>query len=82
MKKIFSISKDNHSGLVRKLTIVHEYMHFTDNSFFDNHTSFDSSGYKGEFNNYVHCNPVQGQYRARTGFSLCTFPTQGKTCLH
>ena len=53
MKKIFSISKDNHSGLVRKLTIVHEYMHFTDNSFFDNHTSFDSSGYKGVFNNYV-----------------------------
>ena len=43
MKKIFSISKDNHSGLVRKLTIVHEYMHFTDNSFFD----------KGSFNNYV-----------------------------
>ena len=30
----------------------------------------------------LHCNPVQGQYRARTGFSLCTFPTQGKTCLH
>ena len=29
-----------------------------------------------------HCNPVQGQYRARTGFSLCTFPTQGKTCFH
>ena len=43
MKKIFFISKDNHSGLVRKLTIVHEYMHFTDNSFFD----------KGSFNNYV-----------------------------
>ena len=22
---------------------------------------------------YVHCNPVQGQYRARTGFSMCSF---------
>ena len=31
---------------------------------------------------WVHCNPIQGQYRARTGFSLCTFPTQGKTCFH
>ena len=30
----------------------------------------------------VHCNPIQGQYRARTGISLCTFPTQGKTCFH
>ena len=30
----------------------------------------------------LHCNPVQGQYRARTGFSLCTFPTQRKTCFH
>ena len=30
----------------------------------------------------VHCNPVQGQYRARTGFSLCNFPTQGKTCFY
>ena len=29
-----------------------------------------------------HCNPVQGQYRARTGFSLCSFSTQGKTCFH
>ena len=35
----------------------------------------------------MHCNPVQGQYRARTGFSLCSFSTQGKTpqgkpCFH
>ena len=26
-----------------------------------------------------HCNPVQGQYRARTGISLWSFPTEGKT---
>ena len=26
----------------------------------------------------VHCNPVQGQYRARTGFSLCSFPHREK----
>ena len=25
-----------------------------------------------------HCNPVQGQYRARTGFSLCSKFSQGK----
>ena len=31
---------------------------------------------------WFHCNPVQGQYRARTGFSLCTFPTQGKPWFH
>ena len=34
----------------------------------------------------VHCNPVQGQYRARTGFSLCTFPCEkkytGNPCFH
>ena len=30
----------------------------------------------------AHCNPVQGQYRARTGFSLCSISTQGKTCFH
>ena len=29
-----------------------------------------------------HCNPVQGQYRARTGFSLCSKFSQGKTCFH
>ena len=23
-----------------------------------------------------HCNPLQGQYRARTGISLCTFPSR------
>ena len=34
------------------------------------------------FRTSVHCNPVQGQYRARTGFSLCSFHTQGKTCFH
>ena len=31
----------------------------------------------------VHCNAIQGQYRARTGFSLCSFPCEknypGKT---
>ena len=32
--------------------------------------------------NKVHCNPVQGQYRARTGFSLCSKFSQGKTCFH
>ena len=26
--------------------------------------------------------PVQGQYRARTGFSLCSISTQGKPCFH
>ena len=26
--------------------------------------------------------PVQGQYRARTGFSLCSKFSQGKTCFH
>ena len=31
---------------------------------------------------YMHCNPLQGQYRARTGFSLCSFCTQGKPCFH
>ena len=31
---------------------------------------------------YIHCNPVQGQYRARTGFSLCSKFSQGKTCFH
>ena len=31
---------------------------------------------------FLHCNPVQGQYRARTGFSLCSISTQGKTCFH
>ena len=31
---------------------------------------------------FVHCNPVQGQYRARTGFSLCSKFSQGKTCFH
>ena len=30
----------------------------------------------------MHCNPVQGQYRARTGFSLCSKFSQGKTCFH
>ena len=30
----------------------------------------------------VHCNPVQGQYRARTGLSLCSKFSQGKTCFH
>ena len=30
----------------------------------------------------LHCNPVQGQYRARTGFSLCSKISQGKTCFH
>ena len=29
-----------------------------------------------------HCNPLQGQYRARTGFSLCSISTQGKSCCH
>ena len=29
-----------------------------------------------------HCNPVQGEYRARTGFSLCSKFSQGKTCFH
>ena len=37
------------------------------------------SGFK-EVN--VHCNPVQGQYRASTGFSLCSKFSQGKTCVH
>ena len=31
---------------------------------------------------FMHCNPVQGQYRARTGFSLCSKFSQGKTCFH
>ena len=26
----------------------------------------------------VHCNLLQGQYRARTGFYLCSISTQGK----
>ena len=26
----------------------------------------------------MHCNPVQGQYRARTGFSLQVFPNREK----
>ena len=30
---------------------------------------------------WQHCNPIQGQNRARTGFSLCT-NSQGKTCFH
>ena len=30
----------------------------------------------------LHCNPLQGQYRARTGFSLCSISTQGKFCFH
>ena len=30
----------------------------------------------------MHCNPVQGQYRARTGFSLCSKFSQGKPCFH
>ena len=30
----------------------------------------------------LHCNPVQGQYRARTGFSLCSKFSQGKTCFY
>ena len=30
----------------------------------------------------LHCNSVQGQYRARTGFSLCSKFSQGKTCFH
>ena len=30
----------------------------------------------------VHCNPVQGQYRARTGFSLQSEFSQGKPCFH
>ena len=36
----------------------------------------------GQFLQKQHCNPVQGKYRASTGFSLCTFSTQGKTCVH
>ena len=36
----------------------------------------------GQFLQKQHCNPVQGKYRASTGFSLCTFSTQGKTCFH
>ena len=31
---------------------------------------------------WLHCNPLQGQYRARTGFSLCSISTQGKSCFH
>ena len=31
---------------------------------------------------FIHCNPLQGQYRARTGFSLCSISTQGKSCFH
>ena len=31
---------------------------------------------------FLHCNPLQGQYRARTGFSLCSISTQGKTYFH
>ena len=30
----------------------------------------------------LHCNPLQGQYWARTGFSLCSISTQVKTCFH
>ena len=30
------------------------------------------------FNLKAHCNPVQGQYRARTGFSLWSFPHREK----
>ena len=30
----------------------------------------------------MHCIPIQGQYRARTGFSLRSISTQGKTCFH
>ena len=30
----------------------------------------------------MYCNPVQGQYRARTGFSLCSKFSQGKTCFY
>ena len=35
--------------------------------------------YKGPFKYHCrgpHCNPVQGQYTARTGFSLCSISTQ------
>ena len=28
---------------------------------------------------WLHCNPLQGQYRVRTGFSLCSISIQGKT---
>ena len=31
---------------------------------------------------FLHCNPVQGQYWARTGFSLCSISTQGKNCFY
>ena len=30
----------------------------------------------------MHCIPIQGQYRLRTGFSLRSISTQGKTCFH
>ena len=33
-------------------------------------------------NRKIHCNPVQGRYRARTGFSLSSKFSQGKTCFH
>ena len=38
--------------------------------------------YKPRLKINLHCNPVQGQYRARTRFSLCSISTQGKTCFH
>ena len=31
---------------------------------------------------WLQCNPIQGQYRARTEISLWSFPTQGKTFYH
>ena len=34
------------------------------------------------FYKFILCNPVQGQYRARTGFSLCSKFSLGKTCFH
>ena len=34
--------------------------------------------YKPRLKINLHCNPVQGQYRARTGFSLCTFSHREK----
>jgi hypothetical protein len=41
------------------------------------------------YNVYLHCNPVQGQYRARTGFSMWSFPHRenpvfitGNPCSH
>ena len=66
MKKLVQL-RDHYLVVWQRLHIVAKYF-----------SKYDVKGHHILVN--LHCNPVQGQYRARIGFSLCSISTQGKTC--